>query len=75
MKSDNLVIVMMKIERMSDEDQNRKNTLFSMNATQLMNAVRNDETQKSFSKMIQNFENLFHQELMKIERADKIFVM
>ena len=64
---------MMKIERMSDEDQNRKNTLFSMNATQLMNADKKNKIQKSLSKIIQNFENLFHQKLMKIERISKIF--
>ena len=31
-----------------------------------MNAIRENEAQKSFSKMIQNFKNLFHQEFMKI---------
>ena len=70
LKSDNLVIVAAEIERMSSEDQDKKNMLLNMNAMWLMNTVRNNETQKIFSKMIQNFENLFHQKLMKIERAD-----
>ena len=66
---------MTKIERMSDEDQKRKNTSFSMNATQFINTIRKNETQKNFSKMIQNFENLFHQEFMKIEKVSKIFAV
>ena len=74
LKSDDLAIVMTEIERMSDEDQKKKNMLFSTNAIQLMNAVKKNKAQKSLSKMIQNFENLFHQKLMKIEKADKIFV-
>ncbi len=61
---------------MSNKSQNsRKNMLLSMNMTQLTNAVRNNREQKSLSKMIQNFENLFHQELVKIKRADKVFIM
>ena len=53
----------------------KKNMSFNTNATQFMNAIRKNETQKSLSKMIQNFENLFHQKLIKIERADKIFAV
>ena len=62
-----------KIERMSDENQDKKNVLLNVNAMQLMNTDRENRAQKSFSKMIQNFENLFHQKLMKIKKADKIF--
>ena len=62
-------------EKMSDENQNsRKNALLSVNMKQLMNTMRDNREQKNFSKMIQNFEDLFHQELAKIERADKMFV-
>ena len=75
MKSDNLAIVAAEIERMSSKDQDRENTLLNVNAMWFMNADEKNETQKSLSKMIQNFENLFHWELMKIERADKIFMM
>jgi len=35
--------------------------------------MRNNRRQKNFSKMIQNFEDLFYQKLAKIERADKMF--
>ena len=73
MKSDNLIIMIMKIKKMSNEDQKKENVLFSTNVTQLMNTVKKNETQKSFNKIIQNFENLFHQELMKIKKTDKIF--
>ena len=75
LKSDNLAIVAAEIERMSDEDQDKENMSFSVNAMWLMNADEKNETQKSLSKMIQNFENLFHWELMKIERTDKIFAV
>ena len=51
------------------------NVLLSTNVMQLTNTVKKNEAQKSLNKMIQNFENLFHQELMKIERADKIFTV
>jgi len=62
--------------RMSSESQNsRENASPSMNTTQLTNTVRDNRGQKSLSKMIQNFENLFHQELVKIERADKVFAV
>jgi len=65
----------MKIERMSDEDQeSRKNTLSSANVTQLTNVARDNKEQKSSSKIIQDFENLFYQELVNIERANKMFV-
>ena len=44
-----------------------------MNTTQLTNVARDDREQKSSSRIIQNFENLFHQELANIERVGKIF--
>ena len=75
LKSDSLAVVMMKTEMMSSKNQDRENTSFSTNATWFMNAIRDNRTQKSFSKMIQNFKNLFHQEFMKIKRADKIFAV
>ena len=62
-------------ERMSDESQNsRKNASPSADAKQLTNVMRNYREQKSPSKMIQNFEDLFHQELAEVERAGKVFV-
>ena len=68
--------MMMKTERMSDESQNsRKNILLSANIIWLMNIIRDYEKQKSLSKMIQNFEDLFHQELVNVKRADKIFIV
>jgi len=58
---------------MSSEDQDKENMLFSTNAMWLTNADEKNRVQKSFSKMIQNFENLFHQKFIKIKKADKIF--
>ena len=67
-------VVTVETGRMSDKCQNsRENMSFSANMTQIMNAAEDCRRQKSPSKMIQNFENLFHQELMKIERASKVF--
>ena len=62
-------------ERMSDKSQNnKKNMSFSVNMKQLMNTMKDNKKQKSFSKMIQNFKNLFHQEFAEIERVNKMFV-
>ena len=46
---------------MSGEGQeSRENTLSSANTIQLMNVARDNKRQKSSSKIIQNFENLFY---------------
>ena len=59
---------------MSNKNQDKKNISLSMNVIQFINIVRKNKAQKDFSKIIQNFKNLFHQKFMKIEKADKIFV-
>ena len=38
-----------------------------------MNIARDNKEQKSSSKIIQDFKNLFYQELINIKRVDKIF--
>ena len=66
---------MMKIEKMSSKNQNNKKNMSSnADMTWFINTMRNNRRQKNFSKMIQNFEDLFYQKLAKIERADKIFM-
>ena len=38
-----------------------------------MNAAINSRGERSVSKMIQNFENLFYQELLNVNDAGKLF--
>ncbi len=40
-----------------------------------MNTAEDNRKQKSLSKMIQDFENLFHQELINIKKANKMFAV
>src|SRR5438034_8455870 len=59
---------------MSGESQDsRENASPSADAKRLTNAMRDNRGQKSPSKMIQDFEDLFHQELAEVERAGKVF--
>ena len=46
MKSDNLAIVTMKIERMSNKNQNKINMSFYTNAMWFMNTIRKNKIQK-----------------------------
>ena len=73
LESDSLAVVAVETEMMSGEGQDRENAPPSADATRLTNAARDDGAQKSPSKMIQDFEDLFHQELMEVERAGKVF--
>ena len=75
LKVNDIAIVTAKIERMSNKNQNKINMSFYTNAMWFMNTIRKNKIQKSFNKIIQNFKNLFHQKLMKIEKIDKIFAM
>ena len=44
-----------------------------INVTQIMNTMNNNKKSKTFSKMIQNFEDLFYQKLINVESTNKIF--
>jgi hypothetical protein len=67
-------VVVAETARMSGESQeSRENASPSADVTRLMNAVGDNRGQRSPSKMIQDFEDLFRQELAEVGGAGKVF--
>ena len=66
----------MATENMSGGEQGSgKDTSPSMNTKPLTNAATSSKKQRSLSKIIQNFKNLFYQELFDINNINKIFIV
>jgi hypothetical protein len=53
--------------------ENDKNASLSANAKPLTNAVNSNKGQKSPSEMIQEYEDLFRQEFLDVNGAEKVF--
>jgi hypothetical protein len=66
----------MTIERKSDgKQESSKDILSSINMKSLTNIATSSKKQRSFSEIIQNFKNLFYQELFIISNTNKIFIV
>ena len=56
----------------NEERENDENTSSVMNVKQLKNVMKQHNEHRILNALIQNFKNLFHQELSNIKKAEKI---
>ena len=67
-KNNSATISKMKNEKKKCDE----NTSFMMNVKQFKNMMKQNNRHKMLNTLIQNFENLFHQEFSDIKEAEKI---
>ena len=56
----------------NEKRESDENTSFVMNIKQLKNTTEQYNKHRTFSALIQNFKNLFHQKLSNIKKTEKI---
>jgi hypothetical protein len=59
----------------NSKQESDRNILSNINTKSLINIVTSSKKQRSSSKIIQNFENLFYQELFNTSNINKIFIV